>query len=273
MLTGNFYFTQRASGQGAKEETKINAKPVLVSGKVTVDYGSIKIDTEIGGDLYLDGKKLGYLQTNSTGNQLNKIKTGTHSVKIVGSETLTREITVYKDSVTTFNFEKAVGASFTDSRDSKTYKSVLIGNQVWMAENLDYSRPGSHVNKNGDRLYTWDAAMKACPAGWHLPSDKEWDILVNRFGGAAKAGAALKSKTGWDSDGNGTNSSGFTGLPAGYRDLDGAFSSVGGYGIFWSSTEGGGSSAWKRRLSYYYSGVYRDYDGKVNAFSCRCVQD
>jgi len=52
-----------------------------------------------------------------------------------------------------------------------------------MAENLDYSMPGSYVNKNGDRFYTWEAAKKACPAGWHLPSKKEWDILVNRFGG------------------------------------------------------------------------------------------
>ena len=169
---------------------------------------------------------------------------GTHTVRIVGSETQTRQITVYKDRTTAVIFKKAIenftsaaGTSFTDNRDSKTYKWVRIGTQVWMAENLEYTMPGSYVNKNGDRLYTWEAAMQACRVGWHLPSDKEWDLLINNFGGAVKAGAALKSTSGWKDVGNGTNSSGFTGLPAGFRGSFSKFVYVDEYSLFWPSTE------------------------------------
>ena len=167
----------------------------------------------------------------------------------------------------------AVVATFIDSRENMTYKSVRIGNQVWMAENLGYVIPGSYVNEKGDRLYTWKAAMKACPAGWHLPSDKEWEILVNRFGGKDKAGVALKSTSGWKYDGNGTNSSGFNAVPAGFRYSDGTFSYIGMYGNFWSSTEKDGSYAWNRFLYYVNSLVFRDYYYKGNAFSCRCLRD
>ena len=194
--------------------------------------------------------------------------------------------------------------TMTNSRDGKTYETVTIGNQEWMAENLDFIMEGSYVNENGDRLYTWEAAMKACPPGWYLPSDNDWEILVNRFGGKDKAGVALKSTSGWhlpsDSEwsrlieligskdtvgnimkstkgwvenGNGTNSSGFNAVPAGFRYSDGTFSYIGIYGHFWSSTEKDGSYAWNRFLYYVNSLVFRDYYYKGNAFSCRCLRD
>jgi len=279
MLTGNFYFTSRTTQQSALEADTPTEDPVLVSGKVAIDYGSIMIDTEIGGELYLDEKKLGDLQANSTGNELPKIKVGTHTLKIVGSETQSREIIVNKNSITRINFkeeakeiENNAGTSFTDSRDSKKYKSVRIGDQVWMAENLDHLIPNSYVNKKGDRVYKWDAAMKACPAGWHLPSDNEWLILLNQFGGALKAGAALKSQSGWYA-GYATNSSGFTGLPAGFRDYFSAFSKVEKSGFFWSSTEKGKKVALARILFYKNSKVDGHYYDKDYALSCRCVQD
>lgn len=280
MLTGNFFFTQTTSGQRANEDTVNNDNPVFISGKVSVDYGSITIDSQIEGKLYLDGKQLGYLPANSTGNQLNKIKTGAHTVKIVGSETQTHEITVYKDRTTKLIIKtdkeghtSVASASFTDSRDHKTYKSIRIGNQVWMAENMDYKMTHSYVNKNGDRLYSWLAAMKACPEGWHLPSDHEWDILVNRSGGIVRAGAALKSKTGWKKSGNGTNSSGFSGLPAGYRDLNGSISYIEKSSYFWSSTEESISLASIRKLKNNYKELYRHNFNKGKALSCRCIQD
>ena len=276
MLTGNFYFTQTASGQRTNEVVSKN--PSLGRSETIITYGRIELTTEISGALYLDGKLMGNVSSNSK-TPINEVSVGTHTVKIAGSETQTREIKVYKDRATTVIFEKkkenftSAAGTFTDSRDYKIYKSVRIGNQVWMAENLGYVIPGSYVNEKGDRFYTWEAAMKACPAGWHLPSDKEWDILVNHFGGEDKAGAALKSKTGWYSGGNGTNSSGFTGLPAGYRGNGGTFNDIGKNGYFWSSTEKDDSVAWIRILYYFNSKVNRYGSFEVNAYSCRCVRD
>jgi hypothetical protein len=77
-----------------------------------------------------------------------------------------------------------------DSRDGQTYKTVTIGTQIWMAENLNYETTNSYCydddpsncSKYG-RLYTWAAATKACPIGWHLPSDDEWNTLFTAVGG------------------------------------------------------------------------------------------
>lgn len=85
-------------------------------------------------------------------------------------------------------------------------------------------------------LYTWEAAKKACPDGWHLPTDNEWATLVNQFGGMEMAGEALKSVKSWDEDGNGTNSSGFDALAGGYRNHEGSYLTKGILGIFWTSS-------------------------------------
>ena len=186
------------------------------------------------------------------------------------------------------SYAQTIG-SFTDSRDGKTYKTVtyqmkLVGGvrypMTWMAENLNYTMEGSWCYSNIaayckglGRLYTWEAAMKACPGGWHLPSDQEWNILVNKYGGDDEAGKSLKSTTDWENEGNGTNSSGFNGMPAGYRSAGGAFNSIGKFGYFWSSTEKSEDNAWKRGLDYGGSGVYRDDYGKRFAGSCRCLRD
>lgn len=111
--------------------------------------------------------------------------------------------------------------SLRDSRDGQTYKYVKIGNQVWMAENLNYETANSYCyNDNSTncekygRLYEWSAALNACPIGWHLPSDADFEILVEAVGGENVAGKNLKSTTGWDLCGNGVDF-GFNALPGG----------------------------------------------------------
>lgn len=134
---------------------------------------------------------------------------------------------------------------FTDSRDGQIYKTVRIGNQVWMAENLNYnidSLKSMCYNNSADscfkygRLYNWSVAKDACPKGWHLPTIDEWDTLVS-YVGSGTAKITLKSASGWDK--NGTNDFGFTALPAGnyqggYHD---DFYSVGSATTFWSAGE------------------------------------
>jgi len=117
---------------------------------------------------------------------------------------------------------------FTD-KNNREYKTVSIGNQIWMAENLNYDCNGSeYYNKDSDygkqygRLYTWEAAKSACPSGWHLPSDKEWQELINFCGGERFAGTKLKAIGAWASyDGvpSGTDEFDFCALPGGLGGL------------------------------------------------------
>ena len=134
------------------------------------------------------------------------------------------------------------GRTFKDSRDGKTYKTVKIGSQIWFAENLNFAAKGSKCYENKDancakygRLYDWETANKACPAGYHLPTDDEWTALVNYAGGENKAGKKLKSTVGWDENGNGTDDFDFRALPGGGGEV--RFGGAGEQGTWWSATE------------------------------------
>lgn len=134
--------------------------------------------------------------------------------------------------------------SVKDSRDGQKYKTVKIGNQEWMAQNLNYKTNNSwcyedkpiNCQKYG-RLYNWNAAQKACPAGWHLPSEKEFSDLINLTGGEKVAGKNLKSKNDWDDEGNGKDAFGFAALPAGRRDDKDSSGYMSEAAVFWSSTK------------------------------------
>ena len=130
--------------------------------------------------------------------------------------------------------------------DSYVYSggTVRIGNQTWMAKNLDRATKNSKCYENSPdscakygRLYTWTDARKACPSGWHLPSGAEWTQLTDFVGGASTAGRKLKSTSGWNYNGNGTDEYGFSALPGGNGSSGGNFSSAGNYGYWWSATE------------------------------------
>jgi uncharacterized protein (TIGR02145 family) len=137
-------------------------------------------------------------------------------------------------------------------------------------------------NKFG-ALYNWYAINPAtngnknvCPTGWHVPTDAEWVILTNFFGGASVAGGKMKS-TGtqhWLSpNADATNSSGWSGLPGGNRNCLGAFFGVSEYGFWWTSTESDNDGAWLRSLYYSYGDLNRSGDCKNYGFSVRCIKD
>lgn len=181
---------------------------------------------------------------------------------------------------------QANGGTFTDTRDGKKYKFVKIFTQTWMAENLNHNAKGSkcydnkpaNCNKYG-RLYDWATAKNVCPKGWHLPSDDEWAWLD--FVGA---GAILKTKHGWNNDGNGDDIFSFSALPGGFGAPGDSSKSVGHYGYWWSSTSYlFGRTAWYRRMDYNDNNVDRgtSYVGMPSNFfrdpsylhSVRCLQD
>ena len=192
--------------------------------------------------------------------------------------------------------------SFTDSRDGQTYKTVTIGTQTWMAENLNYETDSSFCYNNEEsncakygRLYRWPAAVGklesecgygytcslpsgniqgVCPNGWHLPSKAEWETLFNAAGGSSTAGTKLKSTSGWNHSGDGSDAFGFSALPAGNRGDNGIYGSEGDDAFFWSSTEYGNSSAYNMYLFYGRDDVYLCYESsKRVGYSVRCLQD
>lgn len=188
--------------------------------------------------------------------------------------------------------------TFTDIRDGQTYKFVLVGNQTWMAENLNYTTPDSwcYADSVGNcqiygRLYTWGAAMKACPDNWHLPSDDEWKILEQFIGmttdeadkilyrGEGK-GTILKSKVGWrssDFQDPGYNTVDFNALPSGLRLFsDGSFAGKGKEGRWWTSTTEiwkGNTYAFRRLIYFDKSGIDRDAATLTLGFSVRCLRN
>lgn len=173
--------------------------------------------------------------------------------------------------------------TFTDERDGKSYKSVKIGNQVWMAENLNYEGVESWCYDDkkencaiAGRLYKWEGAKKACPAGWHLPTNSEWQTLVDLAGGSDKAGAKLKATEGWKKEGGGKDKFGFHALPGGKREagVSGVFYfDFDSYGYWWTSTEQSSSKAVRRDMSYVGDLVFKFPYEKWIAYSVRCVKD
>jgi len=144
----------------------------------------------------------------------------------------------------------STSGTFTDSRDNKSYKWVTIGTQTWMAQNLNYAASGSkcgdgNLLSNEDtytcntygRLYSWNKAV--CPNGWHIPSVGEWNTLISYAGGSLVAGTKLKAAGGWNNNGNGQDTYGFSALPGGTGSSGGVqFLNVGDIGKWWTASEG-----------------------------------
>jgi len=155
--------------------------------------------------------------------------------------------------------------TLTDTRDKKTYKTIKIGKQTWLAENLNIETEGSVCYGNNlanckkyGRLYNWNTAMKACPVGWHLPSNAEW----NEIGISEADSKKLKSK------------SGFAALLGGRGDEAGEFSELGELGYWWSSTaEEDNYLAFRRCIYCALEGSNWNETEKTDLLSVRCVKD
>ncbi|MDR2583619.1 MAG: hypothetical protein LBC75_09085 [Fibromonadaceae bacterium] len=198
--------------------------------------------------------------------------------------------------ITTFAVIAILGCGNNDeSSDSgsllyqgKTYRTVKINKQTWMAENINHDVNGSvcYNNKESNcdtygRLYNWSAAMSACPSGWYLPSNADWDDLYRYIDGtsdtlspytSSTAGKYLKSNNKWNGGGNGEDKYGFSALPGGYSNSVGYFSNIGNYGFWWSSSEFNSNYAYSRNMYYDNDEILYDRDDKSYLFSVRCIQ-
>ena len=181
-------------------------------------------------------------------------------------------------------------------------QDVTIGSQTWTSKNLNVStyRNGDKIpqvqdkyawaklktgawcyyeNKTANgtkygKLYNWYAVNDPrglAPKGYHIPSDAEWTKLSENLG--VESGTKMKSTTGWEDDGNGTNTSGFAGLPVGSRYDSGDFFSIGASGVWWSSSESNTDDAWYRFLNSDDDVVNGGKVYKQNGFSVRCLKD
>lgn len=208
-----------------------------------------------------------------------------------------------QDSMIAFEYEEQKKVQNSNSE----IKSVKIGDQIWMAENLnvDKFRNGdpipevrfndnwekagdngfsawcyyNHNSSNGlkyGKLYNWFAVMDKrglAPKGWHIPSETEWIKLINYLGGEKNAAKEMKSKMFWEENGNGTNESGFSGFPGGIRDGYGKFKSIGYVGHWWSSTEVDSDYARSFSIEWYDNIVGKVSNHKSVGFSVRCIKD
>ena len=182
---------------------------------------------------------------------------------------------------------------------------ITIGNQIWATKNLDVAtyRNGDPIPQAQDenawkslttgawcyyenntangtiygKLYNWYAVNDPrglAPTGYHIPTDAEWTSLTTYLGGETGAGKKMKSTAGWVNNGNGNNTSGFTGLPGGTRNYTGGFGDVGASGKWWSSSEYDTNTAWYRNLGTNSDNVFRYHNVfKVHGFSVRCLRD
>ena len=298
-----------------KRELAVSSDSVTVSGTKVIAAGTV-IDLGENGvtghghcwsatpNPTIDSNKTSLGSATNTGaysSEIDNLTSGTWHIRAYITDG--SEVRYGDDASITVSFF-ACGAIFVDSRDGKSYKTVLIGTQCWMAENLNYGTqissgsPGDDQTDNsttekycydntglecdgGGGLYQWGEAMQygasgsrgICPDGWHIPTDDEWRTLEKSLGMTQ----VTADSTGWRgpdlfSQLVSGGSSGFNLGPAGYRKSDGSFEGNPSYVYFWTSDENG-TQAWCRGFADSLVTAYRNTVSKQYGFCVRCVKD
>ena len=168
------------------------------------------------------------------------------------------------------------GSTFTDKRDGQTYRTVVLGKNTWMAQDLNFAAHDSRCYDDDDancakygRLYTWIAASKSCPDGWYMPTREDWEDLVQAAGGSI-AGKNLKSRS---PDWNGDDIFGFFALPGGFYNSENGFYNLGDNAGWWSSSAGNGpDDVWTPYLSTEGNVVHEESYNTYAGLSARCIK-
>lgn len=209
---------------------------------------------------------------------------------------------------TTAIFNSGLEYGSVTDQDGNTYKTIRIGTQTWMAENLRTTRyrngdpipfnkdtviwenltSGVYCNSANDtsmvmiatygRLYNWYAVSDSrniAPPGWHVATSNEFSVLIDYLGGSDVAGGKLKEAgtSHWELSIDASNESGFTALPGGYRHSNGFYYPFGLYGFWWSASEVNSNEAFEWSLVYNGGAVYSCQNPKGFGCTVRCVKD
>ncbi len=294
---GNYTFIQ---------ETGDDSLTIYALNRTSIMGGNVGVGTttpDLSASLDVSSTATGFLPPRMTSSQMHAIASPAEGLMVYNIST--KSMYFYDGTAWNKLYNNDGTASDPIIYGGQTYQTVIIGDQIWMAENLNIGimidSLGNQLNNgtiekycyrnsmaNCDTyggLYQWDEMMQyviiegtqgICPSGWHIPTDDEWATLTSHLGGTSIAGGKMKETElahWYDPNVGATNSSGFTALPGGYRHSGGPFNSLAVMGFWWSSTEDSGTDAWNRYLVYSNGFVYRDDDNKACGFSVRCLKD
>jgi uncharacterized protein (TIGR02145 family) len=261
-----------------------------------VCYG-IATNPTLTGSKTSDGTGVGNFTSNLTG----LIPTTTYYVRAY----ITTSAGIAYGNEVTFKTDREIPTTITDA-DGNVYNTITIGTQTWLKENLKTTKyndgssigfPSSNsawqANTTGagawynndvtnkdvyGALYNWYAIAHGnlAPVGWHVATDAEYATVIDNLGGGSLAGGKLKEggTNHWTAPNTGANnSSGFTGLPGGVRNLDGSYANLGINGFFWTATQFSALDGWSQYIYYGSAIVYRNSYNKNLGYSIRCILD